>query len=97
MKSLFLITLFVSLKVSASIPELILAKAEELKQTEIKSVITEVTNTDGNPCLPAGTSYNVDLMVKQAIREDMDVVHKWETVKSVNVSKTGEVMEICFE
>jgi len=97
MKNFILIALFVSFNVSAAIPEIVLAKAEELKQTQIRNEITAVENTDGNPCLPEGTSYNVETLIQKSSIHGGEVVSKWESVKSVNISATGEVMEICME
>jgi hypothetical protein len=79
--------------------EIIWKAAKELQLSSVKTVTTKITNTDGNPCIPEGTSYNVDLKIKQASfnYETNKTVYKWETVKTINVSKDGSVMEVCAE
>ncbi len=73
--------------------------AAKLKDKDTRTVTTEVENTDGNPCMPEGKSYQVDLQVKKAYFNAMQMrtVYSWETVKTINVSKDGRVMEVCAE
>jgi hypothetical protein len=76
--------------------------AEDLKNNDVRTVITAVTNTEGNPCMAEGKSYSVDLQVKKAVtkmnkRGEVTVGYKWETVKTVGVDLEGRIMEICLE
>lgn len=74
--------------------------AERLKLQDVKKVITEVYNTDGNPCLPEGLSYQMEIQVKTVVGYEPDleeIIYKWQTVKMVNIDKDGNVMEICRE
>jgi len=73
--------------------------AAEMKAKDTRTIIRDVTNTDGNPCMPEGKSYQVDLQVKQASfnHETNDVDYTWETVKTIGVDKAGHVMEVCAE
>lgn len=100
MKSLVLIaaTLGVSLSAMAANPKVQKAAAS-LKANDTRTVTKIIENTDGNPCLPEGKSYQVDLQVKQAAfnPDRSKVVYKWETVKTINVDKDGNVMEVCAE
>lgn len=100
MKNLIIIMATVlSTQSFATTPKAVVSAAKELQLSSVKTVTTRITNTDGNPCIPEGTSYNVDLKVKQANynRETNKTVYKWETVKTINVSKDGSVMEVCGE
>lgn len=71
--------------------------AKNMKANDTRTVITVVENKDGNPCLPAGKSSQVKLQVKQASYNGHHVIHKWQTVKTINVAKDGSIMEICLE
>ncbi|WP_413574572.1 hypothetical protein ACLVWU_10115 [Bdellovibrio sp. HCB290] len=73
--------------------------ADKMKANDTRTIITEVENTDGNPCQPEGKSYLVELQVKQAAfdREKRKVVYSWETVKTIGVDNDGRVMEVCAE
>lgn len=73
--------------------------AAAMKANDTRTIIKEVENTDGNPCMPAGKSYEVDLQVKQASYDYMnnEVVYSWETVKTIGVSQSGRIMEVCAE
>ncbi len=73
--------------------------AAKIKASDTRTVVTEVENTKGSPCLPEGKSFQVDLQVKRASfdREQMTTVYKWETVKTVGVDKVGRVTEVCAE
>lgn len=84
---------------SSSAPRAVTDAAAKIKSADVKTVITQVTNTDDNPCMPSGVSYNVELKVKKAFWNGIKskVEYNWETVKQVNVSDKGEVMEVCAE
>lgn len=73
--------------------------AAEMKESDTRTVIKDVENKDGNPCLPEGKSYQVELQVKQAAYDRLNnrVVYSWETVKTINVDKLGSVSEVCAE
>ncbi len=73
--------------------------AAKMKSGDTRTVITEVENKDGNPCMPEGKSSQVELQVKQASfdREKMTVVYSWQTVKTISVDNAGRVMEVCAE
>lgn len=74
--------------------------AEKMRTEDVKTVITEVENTDHNPCLPEGKSHQIDLQVKKASAYDLEkneVVYVWESVKTINVSADGTIMEVCSE
>ena len=73
--------------------------AAKMKANDTRTVITEVENKDGNPCMPEGKSYQVELQVKQASYnpETNKMVYSWETAKTIGVDKNGKVMEVCAE
>ncbi len=54
---------------------------------------------EGNPCLPEGKSYQIELQVKQASydHEKNKIVYSWETVKTIGVDNDGNMMEVCAE
>ncbi len=87
-------------KLSAAIPARDRVKiegvAKQMKKNDVQTVIKVVENTDGNPCMPEGKSYQVDLQIKRAIidHETNKIVYRWETVKTVGVDTEGKVMEI---
>ena len=91
--------LFLSVSSFASTPAVVKAVAKQMKADSVKTVITEVQNSAGNPCVPAGLSYNVELMVKTAQFDRMagKTVYKWESAKLINVSKDGDITEVCAE
>lgn len=100
-KILILATLAISANVLAApaVPAAVTKAANSLKAQSVRTVIKKIINREGNPCLPEGTSYNVELQVKQASfnRETSKVVYKWETAKTINVEKSGLTMEVCAE
>ncbi len=72
----------------------------EMVKDDVRTVVREVENTDGNPCMPEGKSFQVDLQVKTAIafdRDKMETVYEWVTAKTIGVDVDGSVMEICAE
>lgn len=72
--------------------------AENMKKNDTRTVIKEIDNTEGSPCLPEGKSFQVDLQVKQAqVTPEKEVVYYWETVKTIGVEKNGRVSEGCGE
>lgn len=73
--------------------------ASKLKANDTRTIIKQVENTDGNPCMPEGKSYQVELQVKQAAydHEKNKVVYSWETAKTIGVDTAGRVMEVCAE
>jgi hypothetical protein len=73
--------------------------AAKLKANDTRTIIKQVENTDDNPCMPEGKSYQVELQVKQAAYDHLKnkVVYSWETVKSIGVDRSGRVMEVCAE
>jgi hypothetical protein len=83
----------------AEIPEIVKAQAALMQQQDVRTVIKAVQNTDGNPCMEEGESYEVTLQYRTRFWDPIKskVRSKWETAKSVNVSKTGDVMEVCAE
>jgi hypothetical protein len=100
MKKTVLVIATILIGASAFAGQLSIQKAAaKLKANDTRTVIKEVENTDGNPCLPDGKSFLVELQVKQAAfnRETNKVVYSWETVKTVSVDKDGGVTEVCAE
>lgn len=99
MKKIILLGLIINSQAFAKTPKSVVLAAETLKSSSVKAVITKVSNTDGNPCMPEEDSYMVDLQVKQANfnRETMKTEYEWETVKTINVSNKGKIMEVCAE
>lgn len=98
MKMLSLILLAMTLS-SAAFANAGLNKAiKNLKNKDVRTVARLVTEADATPCSEAG-GHIVDLQVKTAAYnyETQKVVHTWETVKSISVSKNGSVMEVCAE
>ncbi len=73
--------------------------AKQIKEANTRSVVKVVTNQDGNPCMPEGESYIVEIQVKQAHWDGINskVVYEWVTEKSVSVDKNGSQMEVCAE
>ena len=73
--------------------------AAKMKKNDTRTVIISVNNAEGNPCLPEGKSYNIELQVKTASynREKGEVEYTWTTVKTINSSLKGEIMEVCAE
>lgn len=96
---LTLVVTLASMKASAMTPAIIKKIAANIKVTDTRTIVKTVMNTDGNPCMPEGTSYIVEVQVKQAAYnyDIRDVVYSWETVKSVGVDKDGRVTEVCAE
>lgn len=92
------VALFVSVNAFASFSAVDRAAAK-LKTNDTRTIIKQVENTDGNPCMPEGKSYQVELQVKQASYDRIKnkVVYSWETVKTIGVNKSGSVMEVCAE
>ena len=75
------------------------SEALDMKRNDVMTSITKVRNTEGNPCLPAGVSYNVDLQVKQDLFDAQLGIHsvEWVTEKTINVTASGLVSEVCAE
>ncbi len=72
----------------------------EMMKSDVRTVVRDVENTDGNPCMPEGKSFQVDLQVKMALAfnpEKSQIVYEWVTVKTIGVDLDGSVMEICAE
>lgn len=82
-----------------AVPTAVTKAANELKAKSVRTVIKKVNNHEGNPCMPEGISYIVELQVKQASFNPMTskVVYKWETAKTINVEKNGLTSEVCAE
>lgn len=98
MKNITMTVILVLSSVSAFAGNLAVEKvATKMKANDTRTIVKEVENTDGNPCMPEGKSYQVDLQVKQAAYDHMKnkVVYSWETVKTIVVDKSGSVMEVC--
>lgn len=74
-------------------------RAAEARVSDVRTVIKEVENTDGNPCMPEGKSFLVALQVKQAYlnRSNNTYLYLWETAKKISVDNNGNVMEVCAE
>ena len=83
----------------SSTPKVVSEAATKMKNSDVKTVITKVNNTEGNPCLSQGISYDVELKVKKAVWNGITskVEYSWDTIKHINVSDRGEVMEVCAE
>ena len=98
MKKLFIV-LLISTSALAGTPSKVLKAAKEMKTGDVRTVVTQVENTDGNPCMPAGKSYNIDMQVKMAAfdQQTHDVVYHWETVKTINSTADGLISEVCGE
>ncbi|MGZ3797530.1 MAG: class I SAM-dependent methyltransferase [Pseudobdellovibrionaceae bacterium] len=75
------------------------AAGNDMKAKDVRTITKEVENVDGNPCMPEGKSYQVELQVKLAAfdHEKNKVIYSWETVKTIGVDKTGRVIEVCAE
>jgi hypothetical protein len=100
MKKTILITVALFASAGAFASNLAVDKAAaKMKANDTRTVVTEVENKDGNPCMPEGKSYQVELQVKQASYnpEKNKTVYSWETVKTIGVDKDGKVMEVCAE
>ena len=100
MKKAFIAIATILLGGSAFAGNLMVQKAaSKLKANDTRTIIKQVENTDGNPCMPEGKSYQVELQVKQASynHEKNKVVYSWETVKVIGVDMDGRVMEVCAE
>ena len=102
MKFVFAILMVFSLSAMAATPSkgsIAAAKlATTMKTKDIRTIVTEVQNTDNNPCMGEGKSFNVELQVKMGERDAVKgVVYKWETVRTINVDKDGLALEVCAE
>lgn len=100
MKNLTMTAILVLFSASAFAGNVAVEKAAaNMKANDTRTVVKEVENTDGNPCLPEGKSHQVDLQVKQAAYDHMTnkVVYTWQTVKTISVDQSGRVMEVCAE
>ncbi len=86
-------------KVKNATPAIVQEVAAKMAKTDVRAVIKEVENTDENPCMPSGKSFQVEIQVKQAAydHEKSKVVYSWESVKTVGVDRNGRVMEVCAE
>ncbi len=62
----------------------------QIKLDNVKTVISEIENDEGNPCLSEG-SYLVELQVSDGSESS------WKTVKTITVEEDGGVMEVCAE
>lgn len=73
--------------------------ALNLKVNDTRTIVKEVENTDGNPCMFEGKSHQIELQVKQVSYDRIknEAIYSWETVKTIVVDKAGEVMEVCAE
>jgi len=91
--------LLVSSAQADQVPSTVLKVAKLLKTRDTRTVVSEVYNNDGNPCLPEGKSYNIELQVKQGSFDPLQskIVYNWETVKTVNSDLTGKIMDVCAE
>ncbi len=83
----------------AGVPAVVKNAAKAMKTSDVRSVVTAVNNQEGNPCIPEGVSYNIDLQVKTAAynRETQKIVYTWETVKTINSDAAGHISEVCAE
>ncbi len=100
MKNLIQVTLLLlNTSAFAGTPAAVIKAAKELKSKSVRTITHTVNNTDGNPCLPEGISYNIELQVKLATYngETMGVDYRWETVKLINASQEGSISEVCGE
>lgn len=97
-KVLFLIAL-TSMSMNVAFAGPVSNAAAKMKLNDTRTVTKKINNTEGDPCFPEGISYNIELQVKKASfdRLKSKVVYAWETVKSINVSPSGEVSEVCAE
>ena len=87
-------------QVAAKTPNAVAKAASEMQSKDVRTVVREVENTDGNPCMPEGKSYQVDLEVKMAQGYDHDkneIIYSWDVVKTIGVDNEGRVMEVCAE
>ncbi|WP_142695467.1 hypothetical protein [Bdellovibrio sp. NC01] len=75
------------------------AAAAKIKEESTRTIIKTIDNVEGNPCLPEGKSYLVELQVRQAAYDRIHnkIVYSWETAKTVNVDKSGAISEACGE
>ncbi|MBO9667903.1 MAG: hypothetical protein J7501_13960 [Bdellovibrio sp.] len=73
--------------------------AKKIKDHDTRTIVKVVENNGGEPCLPEGKSYSVELQVKHAAYDRINekVVYSWITEKTVSVSLDGSVMEVCGE
>ena len=96
---LSLVVILASVTASAHIPSVVKKVAADTKLTDTRTIVKEVTNDDGNPCMPEGKSYIVEVQVKQAVfnQETSKVVYSWETAKTISVDQAGRVSEVCAE
>lgn len=94
-----LLVTFASVTASAHIPSSVQKIAGEIKANDTRTIVKEVTNTDGNPCMPEGKSYVVEIQVKQASYnyDKNDIDYSWQTVKTVGIDKQGRKSEVCAE
>ena len=76
-----------------------LTAAEEMKKEDIRTLVKQVENKEGNPCLPEGKSLIVELQVKQAYfdRVKKQVLYSWQTVKTIGFDKDGHIQQVCAE
>ncbi|HLE12244.1 MAG: hypothetical protein A2504_13925 [Bdellovibrionales bacterium RIFOXYD12_FULL_39_22] len=81
-------------------PAAVIESAKTLKFDDTRITVKKVRNLDGNPCMPAGESYDASLQVREAQYyhpEKNKTIYKWKVVKTVNIDKEGRVMEVCGE
>ncbi len=91
---------FATSPVAPKTPNVVAKAALEMQTKDVRTVVREVENTDGNPCMPEGKSFQVDLEVKTAAgydHEKGEIVYNWEVVKTIGVDNEGLVMEVCAE
>jgi hypothetical protein len=86
----------------APAPQAVQDARAKLVSEEVRTTMHSIMNTDGNPCLSPGKSWQVEVQVKKDERAldkkgDLTVVSKWETVRTVVIDKDGGVMEECLE
>jgi len=82
--------------VPAAVVQSLTKLASDTIRLELKAVKGEV----GDPCMPAGKSYNVEIQVRNQVLGDIGdqgAQYVWETVKTLNIDKDGRVMELCQE
>lgn len=106
-KIIFTVAVLFSVSIFARVPEAPAPKAvqnarKQLLKDDVRTTMKSIMNTDGNPCLSEGKSWEVEVQVRKTVRaldanENLTTKDEWETIKTVVIDRDGGVMEVCLE
>lgn len=80
-------------------PTVVTKAIDHIRKNNVRTTVKLIQNDENNPCIPLGKSYQVDIQVKRVFYDAVNKrsIARWETVSTLNVSRNGEIMEVCAE